>query len=182
MKGYSRILRLSRRLLIVTAMLLYFVVTVWFLGRHAVGDSVGGPLAYLFTWDMFPNYPAWSARRVALVETESGQYFQILPSRHEQYRRGSQRTHSRLDLPRNDDAFRQAAEVALNDFRKSQAATDNPPTYVFLLEQFWPVRFNLPDDLYQAAYETENPRRKSWRIVDESAVGPNGELEWLPRP
>ncbi len=162
--------------------MLYATVTLWFFGRHAVGDAVGGPVAYLFTWDMFPNYPAWSARRVALVETESGRYFQILPTRHEQFRRGSQRTHSRLDLPRNDNALRQAAEVALTEFRGLPIAVDDPPSYVFLIEQFWPVRFNLPDDLYEAAYNTENPRRKSWRIVDESAVGPNGELEWLPRP
>ncbi|WP_166820368.1 hypothetical protein [Thalassoroseus pseudoceratinae] len=163
-------------------MLAYLGMSLWFLGRHAVGDSASGPVPYLFTWDMFPNYPSWSARRIALVETQSGQYFQILPSRRQQYRRGSEKTHSRLDLPRNDDALRQAAEVALADFRSSSASSDDPPTYVFLLEQFWPVRFNLPDDLYEAAYGTENPRRKSWRIVDESAVGPNGELEWLPRP
>ena len=46
----------SRRAGILLFCAAYLLATVWFGLRHVLGDSLSHPLAYFFTWDMFPGY------------------------------------------------------------------------------------------------------------------------------
>jgi hypothetical protein len=165
-----------RRLPALLVIAAYLGASGWYFYRHALGDAAAEPAAYLFTWDMFPNYPSWSARRIAVAQTRSGRYLRILPSRGQQFRRGRDGEHSRFDLPRSDAAFQQAVDRTLRTHWPIDPA--DPVVYVFLLEQYWPVRFNLPDDLYESVYGEPNPRRRSWRIIAESPVSEGGRTRW----
>ena len=169
-----------RRLLVVAFILSYLAAGVFFLYCHLLGQTRGLPWGYFWTWDMFPNYPSFSARRLALGETEGGHFVRVFPTNKMHYRRGGSGDYTRFDLPRNDAALRKAVEETLEAAHAS--AADDPVTYVFLVEEYWPVRFNLPDDLYRKAFGEENPQRHSFRILDEGPVEKTGEVHWTSAP
>jgi hypothetical protein len=59
---------------------------------------------------------------------------------------------------------------------------EDPIAYVFLVEKYWPVRFNLPDTLYEAKYGEPNPHRVAYRILDEGTVDGLGAIRWTNAP
>ena len=169
-----------RRVVAVVLILCYLGAGTFFLYCHLLGETRGLPWAYYWTWDMFPNYPSFSARRMALGETKSGEFVQVFPTNKIRYRRGGSGDLTRYDLPRNDATLKYAVAEALKE--TPPAEEEDPVTYVFLVEEYWPVRFNLPDDLYQESFGEENPRRHAFRIIDEGPVNEAGEIGWTSRP
>ncbi len=165
-----------RRLLAMGFIIVYLGAGVFFLYAHLIGDTGRFGVGYFWTWDMFPNYPSFSARRSALGQTKSGQYLRVFPTSKVRYHRGGHGDLTRFDLPRNDDSLRQAVSETLHAYPPDKMA--DPVTYVFLVEKDWPVRFNLPNNLYRSAFGEDNPHRHSWRIVDEGSVAGNGEIRW----
>lgn len=172
----SRLFIGLRRLLVLGFLVAYLSAGGWYLYRHLLGDTSQSAYGYFWTWDMFPNYPSFSARRFALGQTRSGRFVRVFPTEQIRFRRGAQRNLTRFDLPRNDSILRTAVAETFQSRPPEQM--DDPITYVFLVEKYWPVRFNLPDDLYQEAYGEENPQRHSWRILDEGRVERNGDIHW----
>jgi len=169
-----------RRVLVIGFVLSYLGTGVFFLYQHLLGTSGSTAWAYVWTWDMFPNYPSFSARRFALGQTESGRFLKVFPTSKIQFRRGANGEHTRFDLPRNDAALRKAVQETLESARPQNR--EDPVTYVFLVEKYWPVRFNLPEPLYQKAFGEENPHRSSYRILDEGSVEETGEVRWTSSP
>ncbi|MCA9070185.1 MAG: hypothetical protein KDA84_14730 [Planctomycetaceae bacterium] len=156
--------------------LIYLATGALYCYRHLLGDTTQSAFGYFWTWDMFPNYPSFSARRFALGQTRSGRFVRVFPTEQVRFRRGGNGNFTRFDLPRKDAALRIAVANTLELYPPETAR--DPITYVFLVEEYWPVRFNLPDDLYQDAYGDENPNRHSWRILDEGRVERNGDIHW----
>ncbi len=181
---FSRIRVSFRRLLVVGFVLIYLAMGGMFFYFHLLGDSTKWPrMAYFWTWDMFPNYPSFSARRMALGQTQSGKFVKVFPTEKIRFRRGGHRHLTRFDLPRNNAALRIATEQTLQAVSAvSPVAAKDRVTYVFLVENYWPVRFNLPDDLYQKTYDEENPHRRAWRILDEGSVENDGQIGWTMLP
>ncbi len=165
-----------RRCSVIIFLLAYIGTGVFFLYGHILGDTGRFAAGYFWTWDMFPNYPSFSAGRLALGQTKSGKYVQLFPTTLIKYRRGAHRDYTRFDLPRNDAALRKVAEETLAAHPPEDMK--DPVIYVFLIERYWPVRFNLPDSLYEDAYGQENPHRQSWRIVDEGPAENGGKIRW----
>lgn len=169
-----------RRGLAVLFLVAYLLAGAFFLYGHILGDTARYPIGYFWTWDMFPNYPSFSARRFALGQTQSGQYLFVFPSTQVQHLRGGQGDLTRFDLPRNDAALRRAVSEQFVDHPPRDM--EDPITYVFLVEKYWPVRFNLPEELYKAEYGEENPHRVAYRILDEGLVDRLGEIRWTNAP
>lgn len=165
-----------RRLLVTGFVLSYIAAVLFFFYCHLLGQTRGMPWGYFWTWDMFPNYASFSARRMALGETEAGRYVKVFPTNKMHFRRGGSGDLTRFDLPRNDVALRFAVEKTL----AANAREQNPDRvrYVFLVEEYWPVKFNLPNDLYEKAFGEENPNRHSFRILDEGPIGETGDVLW----
>src|SRR5262245_12025516 len=90
-------LRAAGALLFITA---YLAATAWFLWEHALGDSVSHPIAYFFTWDMFPGYYTESLKRFAVGRTKAGQRLLLHPSPFEQFCGGIRGDLTRIDLER----------------------------------------------------------------------------------
>ncbi len=176
MRNQPRSCLLLRRLLVLAFVSCYLGAGIFFLYSHLIGDGARSAVGYLWTWDMFPNYPSFSARRLALGQTESGRYVRVFPTSNVKYRRGGHRDMTRFDLPRNDAALRTAVEETLQS--RAGEETSDPVAYVFLIEKYWPVRFNLPEELYQYQYGELNPHRHSWRILDEGPVAEAGDIRW----
>ena len=165
-----------RRLLAMIFLLASIGAGLFFLYSQVLGDTERFTISYFWTWDMFPNYPSFSARRLALGQTKSGKYVKLFPTSAIKYRRGGHRDYTRFDLPRSDAALRKAVEETLAAHPPTQM--NDPVSYVFLIEKYWPTRFNLPDDLYLKAYGKENPHRHAWRILDEGPAEKDGKIRW----
>jgi hypothetical protein len=166
--------------LVVGFFIAYGGAGIFFLYGHVLGDTARTPAGYFWTWDMFPNYPSFSARRFALGQTRSGQYLMVFPTDQVRHRRGGQGDLTRFDLPRNDAALRRAVSEQLAAYPPQDMS--DPITYVFLVEKSWPVRFNLPADLYEAQYGEPNPHRAAFRILDEGPVDALGTVRWTNAP
>ena len=156
------------------AIVAYLSTTAWFGLLHVLGDLVQDPTAYFFTWDMFPFYVTESTRPIAVGLTRSGEHLQLLPGPTQQFRWGLSGKATRSDLDRSRRFLRSAVDHALKQTKTAQE--DDPFVRVFVVEEYWPSRFNLTDDLYKAVYNEPNPRRKYWRILDEFEVTADNTL------
>jgi hypothetical protein len=147
----------------------YLAALGGFLLQSALGDSTFFPVSYFFTWDMFPSHSSQSFRRVALGETASGRYLQLYPSPREQFHRGAHGDLARLDLDKRVFFYRTVVEQTLREY--SGRESDDPVKHVYLLEKYWPVKFNYPAGLYEAWSGTPRPERVAWRLVTEFDTG-----------
>jgi hypothetical protein len=118
---------------------------------------------------MFPSYNSRSFRRIALGETASGRYLQLYPSPREQYHGGAHAALSRLDLDQRVFFYRTVVEQTLDEYRERE--NDDPIKHVYLLERYWPAKFNYPPGLYEAWSGTPRPDRAAWWLVGEFDVG-----------
>ncbi|MEX0718259.1 MAG: hypothetical protein WD066_16820, partial [Planctomycetaceae bacterium] len=154
----------------------YLAATGWFLCLQVLGDTYWHPVNYFFTWDMFPGYGTVSARRYAVGETKSGRYLQLLPGPNERFRWGVAGDLPRFDIvptvaqPPLSDRLLDAIDHALKRVREDHQ--DDPIVYVYVLEEYWPAHFNLPEDQYREVYGVEHPDRRYWRWLDGDNVDP----------
>ena len=149
------------------AIALYLTALAGFLLQSALGDAGLYPVSYFFTLDSFPSYYTESLRRVAVGRTASGRFVELHPSPFQQYRGGVHGELTRVDLERRGLFYRAAVEQALQRCRRD---ADDPVQQLTLLEQFWPAKFNYPDELYKSWWGSPKPDRRSWRLVDEFDV------------
>lgn len=159
-----------RRAFAATFIATYLTVNAFFLLRYAVGDVLPHPVAYFFTWDMFPGHYCESTRKIVVGRTEAGKYVQVVPGAADQYRDGAGGDLTRVDLDRTGRDFGRLAEHALQSARGAQS--DDPIEHVFLFEHYWPNKFNLPEDLYASFAGEAKPDRRFWRLREEFDVAP----------
>jgi hypothetical protein len=192
MSRFHRLRRFAAILFIVA----YLLLTAIYLGRHAVGDSLGHPFGYFWTWNMFPNYPTESVRRWAVGETAGGAYVKLLPNSAHQFRWGVHNDATRFDIDRRPSFFRRATLDAIE--RRNALVPDDPIRHVYLAEQYWPQKLNLPGALYRGFYHdevtgkvywatpletAEVPARIYWRVLEEANVEADGRvIAWEPSP
>lgn len=167
--------RLSpRKIGIVVACAAYLAVNGYFMLRHMVGDSNSAKAAYFFTWDMFPGYFTESTRTIIVGVTEDGRHVQLVPAAGDRYSAGLNDSVSRIDWMLRESDVRPVLDRALRRYNAENPET--PIRRVLVVQQFWPIKFNLPDDLYRTEYGVDNPRRKYWRVIGRWSVADDGEL------
>ena len=169
-----------RRLAALPLIVLYLGCTAFYLYRQVVGDVGGSPFAYFWTWDMFPNYPAESSRRIVVGETKGGRFVRLLPGERDRFRWGRAGDGTRFDIDRRGGFLMRVIDIRVARYGESKS--DDRLERVYLVEHYWPLRFNLPDDIYQSAYSEPNPERKYWRIIGEFPVSKDGSVEWETPP
>ncbi len=153
---------------------LYLLANVFFLVRNSVGATGPDPWAYFFTWDMYPFYRTTSSRPLAFGRTKNGTCVELLPSPLQEFRWGLDGTATRTDM---DRGFRYTSSTIRKVLRSSKHADHNPIVHVYVIEEYWPARFNLPDDVYSRTIDwpprsagQSNPRRKYWKVLEEFDV------------
>lgn len=160
--------RTLRRAAACVAIAAYLGTTAFYLARHALGKPSPTPLGYCFTWDMFPWHYSESCRRVALGQRRSGEYVQLVPCGLQQFRGGVHGGLTRVDLDRRGGWFRPTVEQTLR--LTGAGGGSDPVTQVWLCEEYWPVKFNLPPEVYVEQTGRPRPERRYWRVL--------GKFDW----
>lgn len=166
---------------ILLAVAAYLGVSAWFAVHHMMGDPLSHPSAYFFTWNMFPGYTTETSRRTVVGITESGRHVRILPAANHRFRWGINDEVARIDVDRRLDNLKPDIERSLQRFNKEHP--DDRVLMIMVVEQYWPSKFNLPDDIYQSTYGEPNPHRKNWRVLEQGtfAVADDGMVNWEPQ-
>ena len=162
-------MKLFRKVWIALVVATYLILTGYFFLRHAIGDSASHPLAYFFTWDMFPSYSCTSHHRVAIAETQQGRIVELMPGPLTSYRSDRSGELHRFDMFTDIESepvqsqLRKLLEREVSHFHSSSSDRINS---VILLEEFWPAKFNMSESLYLDTYGEEHPGRSEWRVVE----------------
>lgn len=157
-----------RRAAVILVCVTYVAISLAFGVRHLLGDSSSHPTAYFFTWDMFPGYATESSRRSMLGATESGRHVRLLPAANHHFRWGIHGNVQRIDVDRRPRNSLPQLTVQKDAYNKQHP--EDPIINVVIADQYWPAKFNLPDDIYESHYGQPNPHRKYWRIVESVPV------------
>ena len=105
------------------------------------------PGMYFIVWDMFCGWAGYETRLHIIGEGESGQYYELAPGPWKEIRPYG-------DLARHhyDSYASHTFSIAENTLRH----TDHEPMQrIFVVEENWAKKFNLPDELWTERYPDE---------------------------
>ncbi len=125
------------------------------------------PPLYFLTFDMYGGWSGYDAKMQIIGEGESGRFYKLSPGPWGEFDPYS----SRLSRQCYDQAF----EYGRILIRPALAHTEHEPILrVFVVEQEYPKKFNLPDAQYEAYYQKPNPHRvySHTRMV----IDPEGQI------
>lgn len=129
---------------------------------HAMNFALSShPAMYYVVWDMFCGWSAHELRYHLVGEGESGNYYHLAPAPWNTFA-----PYGDLDRNQYDSTGNAHAAIALNTLRH----TDHEPiSRIYLIEEAWPKKFNLPDHLWAVRFdEPKEPHSYFWlkRIYD----------------
>jgi hypothetical protein len=105
------------------------------------------PGMYFIVWDMFCGWAGYETRLHIIGEGESGRYYELAPGPWKEIRPYG-------DLARHhyDSYASHTLAIARNTLNHT---AHEPIQRVFVVEENWAKKFNLPDELWQARYPDE---------------------------
>jgi hypothetical protein len=117
------------------------------IGIFAHAFSLGNswhPAMYYIVWDMFCGWSFYEGRVEIIGEGESGKFYELAPGPW-----GDFHPYGRIGRQHYDCYADNAARFAINCLKH----TDHEPmTQIFVIEEEFPKKFNLPDKQYEAYY------------------------------
>ena len=125
---------------------LYLAALGWGIIAHAATFYTNvHPAMYFVVWDMFCGYSHYEKRVQVIGEGESGAYYELAPGPWGDFYPFGDTARRHYDI--HNTHTQRLVDLALNH------TTHEPMTRVFTVEQWWPKRYNLPDWLWQQAYD-----------------------------
>lgn len=117
----------------------------------SVGQNVH-PLMYWVVWDMFCGWAAHESRVHVVAEGVSGTCYRVTPAPW-----GGLHPHGDIGREHYDPTGAHCARIALNVLAHTR---HEPVTRLFVVEEAWPKKFNMPDAQWAArSDEPKDPRR-----------------------
>lgn len=108
---------------------------------HAIKYKVNShPGMYYIVWDMFCGWAAYSSRTQIIAEGESGRYYQVAPPPW-----GELKPFGHIERRHYDPYEDLMGKLIRNNLRNT---SHEPITNVYVVEEIWPKKFNLPDDVW----------------------------------
>jgi len=127
----------------------YLGVLGWGVFAHAIGFKENANIAmYYIVWDMFCGWESFEMRRHLVAEGESGQYYDAAPPWGEFIPYGADRRHH------YDVHALYSGRVAAHTLAHTE---HEPIVRVFLIEEAWSKKFNLPESLWK--YQFDEPKQ-----------------------
>lgn len=124
----------------------YLTTLSWGIVSHSMqfGTHIH-PTMYFVVWDMFCGWSAYSMRNQVIVEGESGKFYEVLPPPW-----GEMHPYGDLGRRHYDPYQSFCMSMAQNVLKH----TDHEPVArIFVLEEAWAKKYNLPDPLWEARYD-----------------------------
>ncbi len=129
----------------------YLSVLSFGIFAHALSFMQGShPAMYFIVWDMFCGWSAYSQRFHVIAEGESGEWYEAAPGPW-----GSFQPFGTLDRRHYDSFSAHLPNLAMNNLRHT---AHEPITRVFVVEENWAKKYNMPEDVWQRQYGTVKPR------------------------
>ena len=124
------------------------IVICGYLGSLAMGlvahtlhvGANSHPGMYFVVWDMFCGWGAYSNRTHLIAEGESGKYYELSPAPW-----GSLQPFGPTDRLHYDTSYHLTPKMVRNNLRNTE---HEPIARVFVIEETWSKKFNLPDELW----------------------------------
>lgn len=113
---------------------------------HAMNFGLSShPAVYYFVWDMFCGWSAHEVRYHLIGEGESGNFYRLSPPPWNTFK-----PYGDLERHQYDVLGNAHSRIAVNTLKH----TDHEPiTRFFLVEESWPKKYNLPDNLWAARFD-----------------------------
>ena len=113
---------------------------------HAMNFGMAShPVVYYFVWDMFCGWSAHETRYHLVGEGESGGFYRLSPAPWSTFAPYGDLERSQYDVIGN--AY---ARIALNTLQHTQ---HEPIVRFFVIEECWPKKYNLSDQLWAARFD-----------------------------
>lgn len=114
------------------------------------------PLMYYIVWDMFCGWSAWEQRMHVIGEGESGTYYELAPGPWGDY-------HPYGDLSRQeyDPYLCHVVRLGLNTLQHTE---HEPIQRMYVVEEVWAKKFNLPPDMRRRLNPVPDERRTHFQL------------------
>ena len=146
-----------KRPLAILAICAYLGSLSWGIVAHTVDVGVGShPAMYYVVWDMFCGWGAYSSRWHVIGEGESGRYYEVAPAPW-----GELKPFGRQDRRHYDEQSFMTSALIRNNLRRTQ---HEPISRVFVVEEAWPKKFNLPDHLWSRHYQEPKDKQSYYQL------------------
>jgi len=134
----------------------YLSVLGWGVGSHAMKyKRHAHPAMYMVVWDMFCGWTAWANRFHVIGEGESGTYYELAPGPW-----GSFQPYGKLDRHQYDHGNVGLLKIGQNTLKQ----TDHEPmARIFVVEEVWAKKYNLPDPVWNRAFDEPKQITKYYR-------------------
>jgi len=143
----------------------YLSLLTYGVGCHTLGYGVTQhPLMYFIVWDMFCGWAAYASQTHIIAEGESQKFYELAPAPW-----GEMNPYGAWGRHHYDSLNNHAPRIALNTLRHTQ---HEPITRIFVIEESWSKKYDLPDSVWARRYGGEKqPRKYCWI---RSELAPDG--------
>jgi hypothetical protein len=155
----------------------YLGVLVLGLLSHALKyNTYKHPAMYFIVWDMFCGWSAYETRIHVIGEGASGNYYQLTPGPW-----GAVKPFGNHDRRTHDYNGTYVVNMAQNTLRQT---SHEPMVRVLVVDEAWPRKFNLPDNLWVRRYSEPKDPMSYFQV--RRITTPDGEViqnqpAWLSR-
>lgn len=135
----------------------YLSALSWGVVAHAVKYKVAShPIMYYVVWDMFCGWSAYSSRLQVIAEGESGRYYEVAPAPW-----GELNPFGHIERRHYDPFDDLMPRMIRNNLRNT---THEPISNVYVVEEIWPKKFNLPDDVWLEKFGTPKDKKTYYNV------------------
>ena len=124
------------------------------------------PLMYMIVWDMFCGWSAFDSRVHIIAEGESETYYDLT---HPPW--GELHPYGYIGRENYDQFQNHTGMMGLNVLKHTQ---HEPITRLFVIEECWAKKFNLPDSVWKLRYDDPKDIQRYYRR--RLALLPNGKV------
>jgi hypothetical protein len=147
------------------------------LGAHILNaGTVSHPIMYYLVWDMFCGWSAYDTRMHVIAEGESQNYYRLTPAPW-----GEFHPYGMIGREHYDTFNNFSAHIGLNVLKHT---THEPITRIFVVEECWAKKFNLPMAVWNSRYDEPKDKLcyyhvRSVTLPDHTVVEKNDA--WIAR-
>ena len=130
---------------------------------HVLRSGVAAhPLMYMIVWDMFCGWSAFDSRIHIVAEGESEKYYDLT---HAPW--GELHPYGYIGRENYDQWQNHTGPIGINVLKHTR---HEPITRLFVIEECWAKKFNLPDHIWQHRYDDPKDASGKFAVVDIAPV------------